>query len=64
MFDSEVKIGEICMFAMTSGWSEVNYGNIVGVSKDEDGINVYDIYNPDEDKHYHRKAGWIRQMEV
>ena len=62
MVDKDVKVGEMCTFAMTTGWSEINYGKIVGVSKDENGTNVYDIYNSDEDKYYKRDAGWIRQF--
>lgn len=60
MFDKDVKIGRECIFAMTTAWTEINYGTIIDV-RTENEKNIYKIYNPDENKYYEREAGWIRQ---
>ena len=60
MFDKDIKIGKECIFAMTTSWTEINYGIITGM-RTQNGKNIYKIYNSDVDKYYEREAGWIRQ---
>lgn len=64
MSDCDVKIGKECVFALTSAWSEINYGIVVGSYYDES-INrtIYKIYNADEHEMYYSTANFMRQYD-
>ena len=57
MYYDEAKVGKECIFAMTTGWSIINYGVIESIDKENKSVV---IFNKDENKKYVRDFGWVK----